>query len=130
MPDALPLQDGRGHAAVFGAYRNSCINRQKIFWDPPIHCTMVRRGDDKLTVYHGEGVDDVVEGELYNFAADPHERRNLWTDPSSAALRAELTALVIAWDRREGLRRSGAPVRHVFPPAKKWLRNNPIRLVR
>ncbi len=30
-------------------------------------------------------------GELYNLKADPHEMTNLWADPASQGVRAELT---------------------------------------
>jgi arylsulfatase A-like enzyme len=39
----------------------------------------------RLSIYDG-----VSWGELYDRGEDPHEVRNLWSDPSSAALRAEL----------------------------------------
>ena len=42
--------------------------------------------DFRLTLY--EGAD---WGELYEFSNDPHELNNLWDDPKSMSLRAELT---------------------------------------
>ncbi len=47
--------------------------------------TLVESGH-KLTVYF-----DQPYGELYDLEADPGETRNLWNDPSRAALREELT---------------------------------------
>jgi hypothetical protein len=42
--------------------------------------------DFRLTLY--EGAD---WGELYDFSDDPHELNNLWDEPKSKSLRAELT---------------------------------------
>ncbi len=49
--------------------------------------TMYRRGQYKLSVYHGLGV-----GELFDLSNDPWEHRNLWDDPEHASLKAELIA--------------------------------------
>jgi choline-sulfatase len=54
---------------------------------------MVRRGSLKLNYYHGEPV------ELFDLAADPGELNDLANDPEQAAIREELTALVLeGWD--------------------------------
>jgi len=42
--------------------------------------------DFRLTLYEG-----AAWGELYDFSNDPHELNNLWDDPKSKNLRAELT---------------------------------------
>ncbi len=42
--------------------------------------------EHRLTLYEG-----VEWGELYDFAADPYELKNLWDDPGSKELRHELT---------------------------------------
>ncbi len=49
--------------------------------------TMYRRGDYKLSVYHGKGI-----GELYDLKNDPWEHRNLWDSAEHASLKAELIA--------------------------------------
>jgi arylsulfatase len=130
MPSALPLQDGVAHAFAFSAYRNSCINRRKLFWDPPIHCTMVRSPTHKLTLYHSDDIAAAQEGELYDLEADPGETRNLWSLPDAADVRAALTAQAAAWVAAETTACAVEKVEHVFPPTKNWLKNNPIRLQR
>jgi choline-sulfatase len=48
--------------------------------------TMLRTTTHKLVAAHNAGVD----GELYDLAADPHETRNLWHDPTHAAVKLDL----------------------------------------
>jgi len=52
---------------------------------PPAHTTMLRTRLYKLTVAHGQPT-----GELYDLQTDPHEHRNLWSDPALLQTRAEL----------------------------------------
>lgn len=59
----------------------------------------------RLTVWHGES-----QGELFDRETDPHELRNLWNDPGSAAKRAELT---------ERLLRSRLEMVDVLPLARR-----------
>ncbi len=54
---------------------------------PGAFATMYRRGQYKLSVYHGFGL-----GELYDLEADPWEHQNLWDDPRFSSLKAELIA--------------------------------------
>ncbi len=51
----------------------------------PVYATMLRTPTHKLIVQHATD-----EGELYDVAADPRERHNLWDDPASRALRFAL----------------------------------------
>lgn len=44
----------------------------------------------RLSLYHG-----VPWGELYDLDNDPHEARNLWDDPESRSIRAELTERLV-----------------------------------
>jgi arylsulfatase A-like enzyme len=131
LPDALPLQAaGSGRDCAFGVFRNSCINRRKVFWDPPIHCTMIVRGPHKLTVYHDGPPSSADDGELYDLDADPAEARNLWAEPAAAALRDDLLARLRTWLVEQQRAGPGGRGGHRFPPAKHWLPNNPIRLAR
>lgn len=60
-------------------------------YSPPVHVTMLRRGVHKLVVHHGPPATARPRmGELYNLAADPQERHNLWSDPAARALRTQL----------------------------------------
>lgn len=47
--------------------------------------TMYRRGQYKLSIYHGLGV-----GELYDLEDDPWEHRNLWESPEHQSLKHQL----------------------------------------
>lgn len=58
---------------------------------PPVHSTMLRSGGHKIVVWHGAPATARARaGELYDLAADPDELRNLWDDPASLPLRADL----------------------------------------
>jgi arylsulfatase A-like enzyme len=102
----LPLARGDAGAAGRGwalcEYRNSGHP-----YDPPVHTTMLRRGDHKLVVHHGPpSTGRARAGELYDLAADPGECRNLWDDPEHRELRTELQeflldALVATEDRTQ-----------------------------
>ena len=52
-----------------------------------IRMRTLRTSDHRLTIYDGQ-----PWGELCNLRADPHELRNLWNDPASQPLRAQLMA--------------------------------------
>ena len=52
---------------------------------PRSYGTMLRTQTAKICVYHG-----VDEGELYDLAADPAERDNLWSNPKHRELKARL----------------------------------------
>ena len=65
-------------------------------YDPPVHLTMLRRGDHKLVVQHGPPATERPRtGELYDLAADPRELRNLWDDPAAAEMRIELERFLL-----------------------------------
>lgn len=88
--DLLPLANRAGAAWRDWAlveYRDAGFPQ-----DPPIFTTMLRRGDLKLVVWHGQpATDRPREGELYDLSSDPHELHNLWADPDHATDRQEMT---------------------------------------
>jgi arylsulfatase A-like enzyme len=53
--------------------------------DPDAHATMLRTEEHKITVMHG-----IETGELYDLAADPKERENLWDSEEHQALKGKL----------------------------------------
>ncbi|MEO0413565.1 MAG: sulfatase-like hydrolase/transferase [Verrucomicrobiota bacterium] len=85
-----PLLEGE---ADLGSFRESVKCEYFDSLDPHFtggdgaYGTMYRRGPYKLSIYHGKGL-----GELYDLESDPHEHRNLWSDPDSAVIKAELIA--------------------------------------
>jgi arylsulfatase len=84
LPIARGEAAGRDYALC--EYRNSGHP-----YDPPVHVTMLRRGEHKLVVHHGEPATARNRtGELFDLEADPNELTNLWVEPDSRALRTEL----------------------------------------
>lgn len=60
-------------------------------YDPPVHVTMLRRGQHKLVVHHGPpATARPRSGELYDLAVDSQELTNLWDDPRCRELRTAL----------------------------------------
>lgn len=85
----LPLLDGCENAAWDDiAFSEYCDD----LFGPPGGCyqRMVRRGDWKLIVYHGE------PSQLFNLAEDPDETHDRANDPACRAICDELTQLVLA----------------------------------
>jgi arylsulfatase len=88
--DLLPLARGDAGARERGwaicEYRDSGHP-----YDPAVHTTMLRRGEYKLVVHHGDPATTRPRtGELYDLGSDPQELRNRWDDPAWRPLRAEL----------------------------------------
>lgn len=128
MPASRPLQLAGTRDHAISLYRNSCISRQKIFWDPPILCSMIREGTLKLTLYNAAEAGG-AQGEFFDLATDPRETLNLWASPEHMGLKAGLLARMADWLVREdyacnGKGRGG----QCFPPVRSWLKNNPIRM--
>jgi arylsulfatase A-like enzyme len=100
----LPVARGEAPARDWALceYRNSGHP-----YDPPVHVTMLRRGQHKLVVHHGPpATTRGRDGELYDLEVDPHEVDNLWHRPAARALRTELQealldALVATEDRSQ-----------------------------
>ncbi|MFV0295507.1 MAG: sulfatase-like hydrolase/transferase [Hyphomicrobiaceae bacterium] len=73
-------------------YRDSCIPEQT-----PMMTTMLRKGDWKLIVWHGDiSADRSPEGELYNLSSDPNELNNLFHEPDYLPVRRRMKAELVA----------------------------------
>lgn len=129
MPTALALQSEQERDCAVTLYRNSCINRDKVFWDPPILCSMIRQGPLKLTVYHSSDPHTEMQGELFDLSRDPSESHTLWDDPAHQVDKARLLGKLTDWIVKEDYLHNGqGRGGRQFPPRKHWLKNNPIRL--
>ena len=101
MPDArnlLELVDGSAeavHEDVVCCYRNSGNAKGRVYWDPPVHATMILDGRYKLNVWHG--TDEGLQGELYDLEQDPGERHNLYEAPEMREVRLRLTGRLLGW---------------------------------
>jgi arylsulfatase len=86
--DAEPFDD---RDWVLSEYRDGCWA-----YDPPVHTTMVRRGQWKIVVHHGDpSTARERTGELYDLAADPDELWNLWDVPEAREIQAEMQAFLL-----------------------------------
>ena len=104
MPDSKNLasliqgQDKIGHEYVICCYRNTGINDQGGYWNPPIHATMLRDERYKLNLYHADpGSGRPLEGELYDMFDDPQEKHNLWDNPNVREIRVNMTEILLDW---------------------------------
>jgi arylsulfatase A-like enzyme len=57
-----------------------------------VHLRTITRPGWVCTIYRPGYVHDGTEGELYDLVHDPLQQRNLWDDPASASMRADLVA--------------------------------------
>ena len=119
MPDSMDLIEAvkspesfeRNHALCI--YRGSGISSTMVYFDPPVNATMLRTGRYKINAYHDfAGGRSLTQGELYDIAADPGEKNNLWNDPSCAELKADLLFkmmdLLVQLDDRQNSSRGGS----------------------
>ena len=106
--DLLPLARGDADAPTRGwaicEYRDSGHP-----YDPAVHTTMLRQGNHKLIVHHGDPATARPRtGELYDLAADPQELHNRWDDPAMLPMRLELQEklldVLVATEDRSQLR--------------------------
>jgi hypothetical protein len=80
------------------AYRNSGINSENAYWDPPMKATSVRSADHKLIAYTSG---DSVEYEFFDFRTDPKEQINRFGDPAYADATIALFQELGGWLQRE-----------------------------
>jgi arylsulfatase len=91
LPLARDDSDARGRGWALSEYRDSGHP-----YDPPVHATMLRRGQYKLVVHHGDpATARPRSGELYDMGSDPKELCNLWDDPDHADIRRDLEAALL-----------------------------------
>ena len=95
----LPVDDADAEARGF--------ERVLTEWDSElfgvgVHLRTITRDGWVCTAYRPGFVHDGTEGELYDLAEDPQQRRNLWDDPAHAALRSDLVADL--WDSQPPVR--------------------------
>ena len=100
LPVPPAMDDGRD---LLGQWRGERRARDSVaaeFVDDPatLDLATLITADRKLTVYRGGAYAGrgAEVGELYDLAADPGERRNLWNEPAYAGERARLTAELTA----------------------------------
>lgn len=60
------------------------------FEDVSVSLRTLYRDGWTITAYNKTSLYEGTEGELYNMAEDPHQWRNLWSEPSAAAMKRDL----------------------------------------
>ncbi len=116
--DLLPVAAGdvtAVHEYVVCLYRNSGIDNQRHYADPPMHAAMIRDERWKLNVYH---LPERDEGELFDMDSDPFEQKNRWEDPAAADILERLQTALQDWYRRyqEGLKAGSRGGETRLPP--------------
>jgi arylsulfatase A-like enzyme len=104
MPDSanlLPLCNGeveQVHPYAFCLYRNTGINDQKDYFNPPLNSTMIRNDQYKLIFYHAvpeAGIEAAIQ--LFKILDDPDEQNNLVHHPAYADIKAHLLVHLADW---------------------------------
>jgi len=67
-----------------------CYDSTFLYNPPPMAAT-VRTRRHRISYYHG-----IDQGELYDLQKDPHEFRNLWSEPNSRDVREEMMLKLLA----------------------------------
>jgi len=105
--------------AAITVYRNSGINDQGVFWDPPMHATMARDERWKLILYTSGGDS---EAELFDLKEDSEERHNLAGTADHRDAELSLLGEIAGFLQREAgsaMPRGGASL----PDASQKIRN-------
>lgn len=110
--DLVAIANGSGapRSVSVCAYRNSGINSENAYWDPPMKSTSVRSARCKLVAYTSG---DATEYEFFDLAKDPLEQHNRIDDPDCAGEVLTLFHHLGDWLHREaglGGSRGGAHV--------------------
>lgn len=96
-----------GQAANFRSWALCEYRYSGFTTDPLIMTTMLRQGDWKLILWHGQpACGNTRDGELYDLSTDPHELQNLFNNPDHASRRREMKrhmihAMTLAEDKTE-----------------------------
>jgi arylsulfatase A-like enzyme len=129
MPESRTLEslihgeDKAVHEFAICCYRNSGINDRGIYWDPPIHATMIRDERYKLNVYHADPLSNrEMQGELYDMPEDVNELHNHWEHPAYKDVRMNLTEKLLDWMFRQEVR-SGSRGGETIPDRSQQLVN-------
>jgi arylsulfatase A-like enzyme len=70
------------HATAVCLYRNSGYGDGPVYFDPPIHASMICDERFKLVIYHDlDGHLGGSQGQLFDMVQDAQEVNNLWHDP-------------------------------------------------
>ena len=96
---AVACGEDPGRRTAFSAYRNSGINKDNTYWDPPMHTTAAVRKTAKLIAYTSG---DEVEYEFFDLVADPTETTNRFDDPSAVETIRDMFVDLSGWLQREG----------------------------
>ena len=128
MPESknlLPLIIGKEqkiHDYVICCYRGTGINDQSLYFDPPIHATMIRDEQYKMNTYHSLKESSKLEGELFDMQNDKDEFQNLWENPSYFEVKNRLMKNLIEWFFQQEIR-LGTRGGDSFPKASQRLNN-------
>ena len=130
MPESNDLvqlaedRDNEGHEFAICIYRNTGINKNKDYFEPPIYATMIRGDRYKLNLYHDLTFKDGIEGELFDMKNDQNELNNLWDDPEYQSVRRRLTERLLDWEVTQELK-LGTRGGESLPSSSEKLENKP-----
>ena len=134
MPDSRDLisllnsnntQKYRDYAVCL--YRNTSIDDEKLYYDPPIHATMYRTKRYKINVYHSAELNKHdFQGEIYDMREDPLETKNLWDEDEYIGLKNELLGQLMNWLVHSDVLYNSGRGGELFPPKSQWSQNNPL----
>lgn len=128
MPESknlLPLILGKEekiHDYVICCYRGTGINDQSLYFNPPIHATMIRDEQYKMNIYHNLKENSQTQGELYDMKNDKNEFNNLWNDNAYLEVKNIMMGKLLDWIVNQELN-LGSRGGDSFPKASQRLNN-------